>query len=197
MREEATADAVIQGTILERNPKAGNKRQVSHRAAAVLRAVKVKCQISDSVMLLLQYLMFEYFFGFLPSTAMACTIFMTGANLTTRLRQLDWFDRARLGEKLRAAPGLWYVTSDATNVKPHGEMHSKHVHFWDVETKRPEQLLLSVASLPGKTASAAAADDVKRLREQPGLIESRFGGGNSDNASNAALEIQLYLPVFG
>jgi hypothetical protein len=225
--------------LVEMCPKSGNLR-MPHRAVATLRSVRHKCNVSDKATLLLQYLMFEFFFGFAPEASKASALFIGGSQCTRRERQLDWRDREIDGERLASAPGLWcvglvllhlgffglltrvwsddrYFTSDATGIEKKGDFHSKHIHFWDAVAGRPDNIMLSVASLPGKSSAAAAGESVKRIREQPGcakcacywgglsypvrvlltmvpflpcsIKESAFGGGNSDNASAAEDEI--------
>lgn len=225
--------------LVEMCPKSGTPR-MPHRAVATLRSVRHKCNVSDKATLLLQYLMFEFFFGFAPEASKASALFIGGSQCTRRERQLDWRDREIDGERLASAPGLWcvglvllhlgffglltrvwsddrYFTSDATGIEKKGDFHSKHIHFWDAVAGRPDNIMLSVASLPGKSSAAAAGESVKRIREQPGcakcacywgglsypvrvlltmvpflpcsIKESAFGGGNSDNASAAEDEI--------
>ena len=129
---------------------------LSSRSVATMRAIRHKCNISDKTTLLLQYLFFVFFFGFVHGDDLARRLFNAGTTYTRRERQLDWCDREKIGARIGNAPGLWYYTSDATNISGHGDMHSKHLHCWDDQKKRPCAVMLSVASLPGKDAASAA-----------------------------------------
>jgi hypothetical protein len=139
---------------------------------------------------MLQYFMHYLFTGEVGDPEERKKLCITEDQLTNRARQLQWRLSQYNSERINLSEGVLHYSADDSNLNGI-ELASRHVHFFDEESKAPNHYALSNAPSNRKHGEAMA-NGLLTAAIKENLDMSKTSGGTTDNAENAQTGSRLF-----
>jgi hypothetical protein len=162
-----------------------NKMWIGDRAIFAMAAIRFQAGVSAKKMLLVQYLMDYITSGEVADPILIRKWTMQGEGLNQRIRRLDWREQNVQAQKITDAPGMKYMSADATEINQ-SDVMSRHIYYFDLELMAPNYRLLANTPIGGKSSQDDGQASFNVFSSEfPEMPAHQMGGGPTDNAPQA------------